>query len=786
MSSDSDDNIPKPRHGLRADRFQEDEASDSEATSDDDFSEEEELMDQEKFVVDDENIEEEKNMRSIYRNRDRERERLMIQQATERFKNQDYYEREVYEVTTDENASTPIAQWRLSLTPKDSKRLYIVHVKPSKELFCVYFLMKKYFRHASEASGRLVSEYPTVYSSFFTIKGSGIIFVEAITPREVLQIRYNLPNIQAKPLTTVPVKDMTGCMLPSTERNVIEPGMFVRIRREMKKGESFQNDLAQVVSFNPNNNEVLVKLIPRIDYPGLEEYRNSEIAGQTDLTKEKVKKAKTYRPPQDDFNYERLSKIVEVASNEKFFKKFKGIPQAAKEEIQSNKLYKWDHSYFYHTFAYKIYPVDRIITHNLNIGSDEPTKFINGLSSTLFEKKIPHFEDNMYSSLHLTSQTTFSANDLAIVRDGEYSGLVVTIMSVINDNEVEVSPIDKSIFEGIFTIGREHLMKYFKPGDHVSIISGQYMKQTGEVLEVSNNIATISLDTQQRAIEVPTLYLSMTHEINQGETSIGKYRLFDFVLLSDNQTRGVIWRIENQSIYVLMTNGQSKTTGLDGIASKQRDARGSDAQGREIIVGQTVVVENNQYKQIRAQVKHISHDGVFLHNDSITQHNGLFVAASNECQGGASTSSNRSNNSMHFTVGRSSQKSDLIGKTIIITSGPLKNQLATIKEADQLTIKVLMHNTSKKMSFYINAQETQDKPMRHGDNQKLQNTWKLVETNNSSDRDPFNRLFGRRSKSNSHSQDNYGNSYGRHDNPVPQYGHDQNQSPYGNQYDRGY
>ncbi|OHT12972.1 hypothetical protein TRFO_16918 [Tritrichomonas foetus] len=754
-SSDSSDSEKRPRHGFRADKYKDDEAIDEDNTdSEDEDSNEENLEDNDMgdFIAEDVEEEDMRNY-AFYRNtldgssksKGKSsgrglREKDLIAQEVNRIKSahNDYVERDLYIHTSDGVASTPIAQWRMSLIPTTaSKKLYLVHVKPSKELYVVFFLAKKYFYNMEDDK----SNYPTVYSAFFTNKGSGIIFVEAITPREVITIKNNVPNTMSQQVKMVPVDQMPGCLATPSRKDHLNPGQFVRIRRD-NRNELYINDLAQVVSVDKNSSRVLVKLIPRIDYSGLED--NNDLSAQTELTKFKLRQAKTYRPPQEDFDINKLSESARNIVDDVKPKKLKGIPREAISEIlaSKNSVYLWDNAYFFTTFVYKYYPLDRVISSNLDIGVDEPTKFINGLDISQFERKIPHFENNMYHSLNMKASSAFNVDDIATVRDGEYAGLKVRILSHIDDAHLLVKPIEDEDIE--LQIEKENLMRFFIPGDHVKVTAGPDVNQTGEIVHIDTKLgrATLLLDTKQKTIDVSIGYLTKTHEINQGEKAIGNYQLFDFIVLTDQTTRGVIWRIENKTIYILMTNGQSRTTTLDGVGSKQKDKRVRDPNGRPIEVGQTVVVDTNEYKQIRAQVKHIGQDAIFLHNDSLMKYNGLFVVEPNDCQ--ASTAPTSSSYAMPIQIGRTPQKKDLIGQTIMITSGKFKNQLATIKEADQTSIKVLMHTNSRQMSFNTKDQEGSDKSDSSSSmsSDGTQGRWTLV-TKNESHKDPFSRVFGK-------------------------------------------
>ena len=331
MSSNSDssdremEKSHKPKHKVDITRFQDSEAEDESGNSSDENEYDIEYdsgEDIEGFVNDDDE-QDGSNTFAIYNQNNRSgrskgsSENEEISRIAKNYQNQDYYDRDTYQIIDDDAINTPIAQWRLSLEPTQStKKLSLVHVKPSKEINVIYFLMRKYF-HKSQLL------YPTVYSAFYTSKGSGIIYVEAITSREVTMIKSNVPNAMSQQIKVVPTSEMTSCLTVPFKRDQVAPGQFVRIKKD-KRNELYQHDLAQIISVDTNSSQVLVKLVPRIDYAGLESFKSRESnrddddddelldVKQTDLTKMKNKNSKAYRPPQDDFNYDKLKRISRV------------------------------------------------------------------------------------------------------------------------------------------------------------------------------------------------------------------------------------------------------------------------------------------------------------------------------------------------------------------------------------------------------------------------------------------------------------------------------------------
>ena len=221
-SSDSEQEMEKAnkqkRRVMDISRYQENEAVDESGSSNDDEENEYSLDyddddgEMNNFIDNDEEELNESRQFQLYHQNKRSgkskgsSEKDEITRIAKTYQNQDYYDRDTYQIIDDDAINTSILQWRLSLTPTQStKKLFLVHVKPSKELQVVYFLLRKYF-HRSQML------FPTVYSAFFTSKGSGIIYVEAITSREVTMIKSNVPNATSQQIKVVPTSEMSACL----------------------------------------------------------------------------------------------------------------------------------------------------------------------------------------------------------------------------------------------------------------------------------------------------------------------------------------------------------------------------------------------------------------------------------------------------------------------------------------------------------------------------------------------------------------------------------------------
>lgn len=776
-STDSEDDenyereVQKPSHknknkgSMKLHQFFDNEALDDENSGDDDEMEEDDELDDmeggeedDKFI--DRNEEEEVRYDDFLRINSEGRPKKQKKKNKSRLSEYDqnreiaaryeknasqYIASEQYEYVADEKAlQTPLKQWRISLAPTEGgHKLFLVYVKPNKEAKVVYTLMKKFFSSA-ENYGR---SYPTVYSAFYTSEGSGFIFVEAMTDQEVVRFRADIPEIMyGKGIRTVPVNEMEGCMSVPPKQTRLPVGSFVRIKKDVR-GESYKGDLAQVVSYNPNGNTALIKLVPRIDYSQLQQLKEQENSSndkaaefanainhsQIALTKARDTEGKTYRPPQAEFNKEAVMAFGGEPETFKFKAEY-NIRGINKNKRPSG--YKWDNTVFYGTFAYKLYKIRDIQSNDVNPAPDETKKFLDCFTNqTPFEDNISNFKANMMSSLGSSLYSSFQVDDVVRVRTGyEFEGLQVKVLKI-EGNDITVLPTNEEMSDQTLILERDSLEKFFKEGDRVKILNGTHQGETGQVLSVDEKkgTANILIDSLQYAVDAHLAQLTLTKDVNAGQKTIGQYIVGDFIRLTDS-SNGVIWRIENKTIYVLLSTGESRAITLDNINQKIRDQYARDSAGKPINVGDRVFIESKDQRRIRAEVKHILPQYVFLYCESVREHTGIMVAEPRECS--VINAIGGHNQSMlpqqRLTMGpsRAMRRDDLVGKTVMITQGPFKNQLADIKEATKTSFRVALHNSGKMVHLDPTQEEKENSDSGIG-------RWKFIDVKN----DPFANVF---------------------------------------------
>nr|CAB3467414.1 unnamed protein product [Digitaria exilis] len=340
------------------------------------------------------------------------------------------------------------------------------------------------------------------------------IYVEAEKEAHVKEACKGLRNIYASAkITLVPIKEMADVLSVESKSVDLSRDSWVRMKLGIYKG-----DLAKVVDVDNVRQRVDVKLIPRIDLQALA----SKLEGEA------VKK-KAFVPPPRFFNIDEAREMH--------------IRVERRRDSQTGEYFEWvDNLKFKDGFLYKSVSIKSIHTANIQPTFDELEKFrkpgddMNGdmasLSTLFANRKKGHF----------------MKGDAVIVIKGDLKNLEGWVEKV-EDETVHIRPKISDLPKTL-AFNEKELCKYFKPGDHVKVISGVQEGATGMVVKVEGHVLILLSDTTKEHIRVFADHVVESSEITTGITKIGDYELHDLVLL-DNLSFGVIIRVETEAFQVL-------------------------------------------------------------------------------------------------------------------------------------------------------------------------------------------------------------------------------------------
>ncbi|AQK83095.1 Putative transcription elongation factor SPT5 homolog 1 [Zea mays] len=474
------------------------------------------------------------------------------------------------------------------------------------------------------------------------------IYVEAEKEAHVKEACKGLRNIYASAkITLVPIKEMADVLSVESKSVDLSRDSWVRMKLGIYKG-----DLAKVVDVDNVRQRVDVKLIPRIDLQALA----SKLEGES------VKK-KAFVPPPRFFNIDEAREMH--------------IRVERRRDKESGEYFEWvDNLKFKDGFLYKSVSTKSIHTNNIQPNFDELEKFkkpgddMNGdmasLSTLFANRKKGHF----------------MKGDAVIVIKGDLKNLEGWVEKV-EDETVHIRPKISDLPKTL-AFNEKELCKYFKPGDHVKVISGVQEGATGMVVKVEGHVLIILSDTTKEHIRVFADHVVESSEITTGITRIGDYELHDLVLL-DNLSFGVIIRVEAEAFQVLKgvpDRPEVVLVKLREIKSKiDRRSSAKDRSNNIISAKDVIRVVEGACKGMDTVDARL---GALRSSASILQSPGrLPPRGPNMNYGG------------RFGGGRGGRCDALVGKCIKIKSGPYKGYRGRVKEVTGALVRVELDSLMK-------------------------------------------------------------------------------------------
>lgn len=324
--------------------------------------------------------------------------------------------------------------------------------------------MRKYLE--SETSANPLG----AYSAFYRDSLPGIIYVEARNERQVSQAIQGLVGVYpSKGFVLVPIEEMASLLKIKKIETTLMPGTWVRIKRGKYAG-----DLAQILDVTENGEDAGVKFIPRIDL--------------TPKDGESLKRKKGFpqpaanaRPPQRLFHLDEVSKVYGPRSC---------VRKANDEYVFNGDTYKAG-------FCEKDVKIHGLITENVNPTLDEITAFQGGDDADEGPSNID------LSIIHQAAKKAATAvlqpGDHVEVFEGEQIGLDGIVESILDD-VVHLRPKLPDMDGQTIEVPAASLRKRFKSGDHVKVMAGKNIDETGLVVAVNGDVVTIWSDVSNQEV----------------------------------------------------------------------------------------------------------------------------------------------------------------------------------------------------------------------------------------------------------------------------------------------
>uniref|UniRef100_A0A0N4ZEX3 DRB sensitivity-inducing factor large subunit n=1 Tax=Parastrongyloides trichosuri TaxID=131310 RepID=A0A0N4ZEX3_PARTI len=502
-------------------------------------------------------------------------------------------------------------------------------------------------------------------------------------------------------LKAVRDEDFVDTIREKKERINLKVGAFIRFKRTKYAG-----DLAQIIQIDEEDELVLLKVVPRIDYNKVRGQLRLEMT-ERDLLAEKKRKHK--RIPRALFDPMRVKKKGgDFVLN-------KGIYIFEKDDYANGFLFKW-------------FKTSLIETEGVMPTSEELKAFDNSILGG----------DDMYSSLSSVANVNvkLEVGEKVQLLEEQYDKLMGDVFEVKGDNVVV--KISNQGDERFIKVSLSNVGKYFNIGDHIKVTNGKNASDTGIVVKCDGGVVFYISDLTKDENKVAANNCVLSLEVTAGVDSCGKYSYLDFVKLDESEV-GVIVKIVNNTITILNQYNNIITRSPNQIREKilSRNGRCFDMGQNELVAGSQVIIQKGNYasksisdKKSVATVKFVCRGFLFVQDSTRKENGGYFVVKqrdvmlygkdedcrvgrkniphANKLENGIfpSLSSNTLSNN-NFGINRnsiSSIKNDaksLVGKMIKISQGPYKGYVGMAKSISDNVVRIELTTNCKTISVDV-------------------------------------------------------------------------------------
>jgi transcription elongation factor SPT5 len=583
---------------------------------------------------------------------------------------------------------------RLMLPGADDPRIWSMKCRPGKEREIIFAIQARIVE-------RQRSREPIQIFSAFERSGTGAmagrLYVEARRQDDVTAALDGVTHVfmGTKP-QLIPVEEMPA-LLRVKKSKQLEPGMYVRPKRGLYAG-----DLAMIDEVEPNGTEVVLRLVPRLDY-GLTEDANAAAAshmmepdGQGGMKRKRIQQPFKQRPPARLFSENEARK-----KHSRFLSRGGGL---------SNNLWTYQGKQYVDGFLVDTFRIGHLQTENVNPTLEEVTKFAASTEDGTENLDLAA----LAATLKQSAGADYLPGDKVEIFRGEQKGVTGRATQVYND-VIKIAVEDGPLAGQFIEAPIKDLRKRFREGDHVKVIGGsKYQDEVGMVVRLRDDRITILTDSSQQEI---TVFAKDLREATDSGGAVGatKYDLFDLVQL-DASTVGCVVKVDRESLRVLDQVGNVRTllpSAISNKIEKRRDAApATDHQGNEIKAEDRVKEHGGEARE--GKVLHVHRGFVFAQSRESRDNAGVFVARTSNVNtvaakgGRVGVDLTKMNQALKGPNGgpppampppMQRGRDRLIGRTVKIKTGPMKAMIGIVKESQDTVVLVELHGKNKKLNM---------------------------------------------------------------------------------------
>ncbi|KAI6220340.1 Transcription elongation factor SPT5 [Aphelenchoides fujianensis] len=503
--------------------------------------------------------------------------------------------------TVNDEMFDSISQNSLLPTTKDPN-LWIIKVREGQERAITLQLLRRCIAASN------TDEPLNIASVICKDNLKGMLYVEARKKAYVERLIDGIQAINPYEVKMVPIDQMVDTLKVVKKVPNLKTDDYVRVTRSM-----YKNDLAQVDWVDVAQNQVCLRLLPRIDYKKKrgfmrdnqnddEEYNDDELSS---FKKAINRKSARSRPPAAPFDLDKIRELGADTSSDGDFVMCEG-------------------NRYRRGLLYKVFPLTSVTDENIHPTMEELKHFHDKPTTD------PEFLKELAKTKIKDDLNVFVVGDVVEVAEGELMNLRGTVQSVEKDGIVMLP--DHEDLKKPLKFNPAELRKFFKPGDHVRITGGKFEGMTGSVVSVEGNVVVVISDLNLDHMSVRLYDVRLDAQVSTGVDQLGQFQFHDLVSL-DADNVGVIIRLEREYVEVLNTQGNVVRVKAISIQPRQmRMAKAFDAAGNTIQAGDRVKINDSLQRGFRdgddervGEIKYIYRNAVFAYSRKYTQNSGMFV-----------------------------------------------------------------------------------------------------------------------------------------------------------------
>jgi transcription elongation factor SPT5 len=599
-------------------------------------------------------------------------EHEMLKKAAERYEAR-YENESAYDEYEEPTSTSAKGVGAKDLIPgiKDPK-LWMLRCKPGKERNIITSLMSAFYKKLSTGDEEMF-----IMSAFTTDTSPGYIYVEADKEIHVKKAIENVRFLNTYKISLVPIKEMIPALTVRLVTTSIKRGQWVRVKRGL-----YKDDVAQVITVRDQSTQVTVRLVPRLD--------SKKMASS-------------------------ISKGSARAAQELFnAKSFEDNVSTEVEPVTRWKCDLYGSNFYKRGFLIKTFKADALVTSGVAPTVLELELFQNKMagiaSDDESDEKVFSELDSVVSSGAMQGKAVYARGDSIRVIRGDLKHLTGVILAVFGD-KVKVKPNHSELTESIeFSVN--DIRKYFRLGDHVKIVRGEFSGETGLIVRVeeSEDLVIVVSDISNREMKVLSKDIIESVEVTTGAETLGNYELYDLVTVGRDIV-GVITRVETNSFRIMDTKEVIHRIRLQEVGRKRnsRFAVAIDAKDQQIQRDDIVKVIGGQHKGKQGTIKHIYRSFIFLWSREVSDNSGVFVVRARDCSILGQTTASKASAaaaqkgrlgapSAGGVKSRLPQRDPWIGETVVVKVGTYKSLMGIVKDSSETNFRVELISRGKVVS----------------------------------------------------------------------------------------